>query len=108
MNFMPTKCSKLLVLVIFLFGSLTGNAQKTVYIPSFITNTGMDLNDNNSQWSYARSLETEDLVIFWEPGFGTDPATAPSPYKIDMEALIEVSEKSFDMFVDSLQSKGLP
>ena len=39
-------------------------AQKTVYIPSFITNSGMDLNDNNSQWSYKRSLETDDFVFF--------------------------------------------
>ncbi|MBK6497161.1 MAG: hypothetical protein IPG00_02925 [Saprospiraceae bacterium] len=25
-------------------------AQKILYILSFITNSGMDLNDNNSQW----------------------------------------------------------
>ncbi|HMR90115.1 MAG TPA: DUF6055 domain-containing protein [Saprospiraceae bacterium] len=103
MNFMPSHLSKLAVLVIFLFGNFTTNAQKTVYIPSFITNTGMDLNDNSSQWSYARSLETDDMVIFWEPGFGADPSAAPSPYAIDMEALVQVSQKSFDMFVDSLK-----
>jgi hypothetical protein len=103
MNFMPSHFSKLAVLVIFLFGCFTINAQKTVYIPSFITSTGMDLNDNNSQWSYARSLETDDIVIFWEPGFGADPANAPRPYNIDMQALIEESEKSFDMYVDSLK-----
>ncbi len=63
----------------------------------------MDLNDNNSQWSYARSVETENVVIFWEPGFGPDPAQSPAPYKIDMKSLIEVSEKSFSIFLDSLQ-----
>ncbi len=100
---MPSLFSKLAVLVILLVSCFTINAQKKVFIPSFITSTGMDLNDINSQWSYARSIETDDIVIFWESGFGANPATAPSPYNIDMEALIEVSEKSFDMFVDSLK-----
>ncbi len=100
---MLSKFSYFLIFVILLFGSLHSYTQKTVYIPTFITNTGMDLNDNNSQWSYTRSLETENMVIFWEPGFGLDPSTAPNPYKIDMDALIEVSEKSFSMFVDSLK-----
>ena len=76
-------------------------AQKTVYIPSFITNSGMDLNDNNSQWSYKRSLETDDFVFFWEPGFGDDPSFAPAPYYIDMQTLITVSNKTFNFYVDS-------
>jgi hypothetical protein len=103
MNFMPSTFFKPVFLLILLIGCFTANAQKSVYIPSFITSTGMDLNDNNSQWSYARSLETDNIVIFWEPGFGADPATAPVPYNIDMKALVEVSEKSFDLFVDTLK-----
>lgn len=100
---MPSTFTNFLVLVLFLLGCLPAKAQKKVYIPSFITSTGMDLNDNRSQWSYARSLETENLVIFWEPGFGTDPSAAPNPYTINMEALIAASEKSFSMFTDSLK-----
>lgn len=103
MKFFNFTIYKFLIYVLFLLGSYHTEAQKTVYIPSFITNTGMDLNDNNSQWSYRRSIETDDLVVFWEPGFGNDPAIAPNPFRIDMESLIATSEKSFSFFVDSLK-----
>lgn len=38
---------------------------------------GMDLNDPQSQWSYHRMYCTDDIAIFWEKGFGDDPAQAP-------------------------------
>jgi hypothetical protein len=103
MKFLSTSYRHLLLLCVILQGSHLTTAQKTVYIPSFIRSNGMDLNDNNSQWSYARSLETENVVIFWEPGFGLDPSKTPAPYTIDMKSLIEASEKSFTVFLDSLQ-----
>ena len=87
--------------LLFIIKSL--GAQKTVYIPRFITNTGMDLNDDKSQWSYARSVETENVVVFWEPGFGTDPSISPSPYTVDMKNLIEVAEKSYRIMLNSLK-----
>ncbi|MFZ1517119.1 MAG: DUF6055 domain-containing protein [Saprospiraceae bacterium] len=87
--------------LLFIIKSL--GAQKSVYIPRFITNTGMDLNDDKSQWSYARSVETENVVVFWEPGFGADPSLSPSPYTVDMNNLIEVGEKSYRIMLDSLK-----
>jgi uncharacterized repeat protein (TIGR02543 family) len=90
------------VLILLLVASTT-YAQKQVYIPSFITRTGMDLNDPNSQWSYSRMAETENIVIFWEPGFGSDPSVAPGDYRINMDNLKAVAEKSYATYVDSLR-----
>lgn len=79
------------------------SAQKTVYVPSFIANSGMDINNPNSQWSFARSVQSENVVIFWEPGFGNDPSTLPEPYKVDMETLLATLESSFLYYLDTLK-----
>ena len=38
-------------------------AQKTVYIPSFITREGINLNDPSSKWSYSRSKERKTSLF---------------------------------------------
>lgn len=85
MLYFNSKVVRIFLIVLYLYINTRLDAQKTIYIPSFITNSGMDLNDNNSQWSYKRSLETDDFVFFWEPGFGDDPSFAPAPYNIDID-----------------------
>lgn len=85
------------------FISLSLFAQKEVYIPSFITRENTDLNDPNSQWCYCRSLETENFIIFWEPGFGNDPSTATGTYQVDIDHLGQVAEKCFRTYTDSLK-----
>lgn len=77
-------------------------AQKEVYIPSFITNAGMDLNDPNSQWAYSRSIETDNIVVFWEPGFGENPSTAEGSYRVNMDLLLETAERSYNAFINEL------
>ncbi|NLP02339.1 MAG: hypothetical protein GX089_07585 [Fibrobacter sp.] len=77
-------------------------AQKTVYIPSFITREGINLNDPSSKWSYSRSKESENIVVFWEPGFGNDPSSASGSYRVNMTNLLEVAEKSYTFYLDSL------
>lgn len=76
--------------------------QKQVYVPTFITDQNMDLNDPASQWAYERSKETDNIVLFWEPGFGADPSTNPSPYTVDIDAVLEEAELAYDYFIDSL------
>ncbi len=99
---MPASRIKL-ILFALLFISTSLGAQKTVYIPKFISNTGMDLNDTTSQWCYARSIENEDIVVFWEPGFGPDPSNSPSPYTVNMKNLMAVAGKSYRIMQDSLK-----
>lgn len=78
-------------------------AQKQVYIPRFITNENMDLNNPSSQWCHARSRQTDDIVVFWEAGFGTDPSLATGDYKVDMNTLIGVATKAYGVYRDSLK-----
>lgn len=94
---------KLFLLTIFLNLSFVLTAQKEVYIPSSITNENMDLNDPNSQWCYCRSMETENIVVFWEPGFGGNPSTASGDYQVDVEELLAVAEESYAVYLDSLK-----
>lgn len=93
----------IITIALILSATISMFAQKQVYIPRFITNTGMNLNDLNSQWSYSRSMETENIVVFWEPGFGNDPSTAAATYRVDMNELLEVAEKSYSVYLDSLK-----
>ena len=93
----------LLAILIGLSLAATLPAQKQVYIPKFISNTGMDLNKSSSQWCYARSGETDNIVVFWESGFGADPSTASGNYRVDLNALLGVAEKSYSVYVDSLK-----
>lgn len=86
-----------------LFMVTAAAAEKQIYIPQFITSTGMDLNNSSSQWSYSRSVQTENWIVFWEAGFGGDPSTASGAYRVDMNALKAVAEKSFATYVDSLK-----
>lgn len=95
------KKSLLSVLLLFLATGLF--AQKTVYIPRFITNVNMDLNNTSSQWCYARSIQTDNLVLFWEAGFGNDPSTATGAFKVDTKTLIAVAEKAYGFYRDSLK-----
>ena len=99
---MMMKYLKLLLLLVG-FWSTTLWAQKQVYIPTFITNVNMDLNSPSSQWCYCRSKETDDIVVFWEAGFGANPATSASPYNVNLDDLISVAEKSYATYTDSLK-----
>ena len=89
--------------VLLLFLAITSFAQKTVYIPRFITNENMDLNNPASQWCYARSTQTDNIIVFWEAGFGTDPSTATGTYKVNMQTLLDVAQKSYTTYLDSLK-----
>ncbi|MFN6946841.1 MAG: DUF6055 domain-containing protein, partial [Cytophagaceae bacterium] len=93
---------KTLSLILGLLIATSVFAQKTVYVPRFITNQRMDLNDPASQWSYSRSVQTENFIVFWEEGYGNDPSTAANPHRVNMNALLETAEKSYTIMLDSL------
>ncbi len=78
------------------------SAQKTLYVPKSITST-MDLNNSFSQWCYSRSKESENVAVFWEAGFGSDPSTASGNYRVNLNALLQVAEKSYSFYLDTLK-----
>lgn len=78
-------------------------AAKTIHVPAYLAKDGIDLDDPDARFSHSRSVETDNWIIFWEPGFGSDPSTASGTYKVNMEALEAAAEKSFANYADTLK-----
>ena len=55
---------------------------KEIYIPKDLQ--GMDLQNPESKWSYHRMCCTDNVVVFWEKGFGNDLANPPQLEGHDM------------------------
>ena len=86
-------------------------AEKTVYIPaswSYNATTQEYTEGGNPdlQWSYNRSKESENCIIFWQKGFGSDPSKAPRLKGVDMtvdvDAVLRVAEKCYELNVNTL------
>ncbi len=87
---------KQVFLLLLLLSTTFLNAQKTVYIPTTFNQVGADdyvnkkgLNgtvtsidkmvDTNERWCKLRSYQTNNIICFWEAGFGTDPTKLINP-----------------------------
>lgn len=86
-------------------------AAKTVYIPnSWIYNSSTQeyTEDGNTdlQWSYKRSKQTDNCIIFWQKGFGSNPSQAPSlngtDMTFDVDAVLEVAETCYALNINTL------
>ena len=80
-------------------------AQKQVFLPDSIR--CYDLNDNNSRWSWQRSAQTDNVIVFWEKGFGDDLSNPPmldgKPMNVDLDNLLQRIETFYAYFRDSLR-----
>ncbi len=80
-------------------------AQKAIYVPEDLR--AMNLNDTASQWCYQRSSQTENLVFFWERGFGDDlsnpPALEGHDMHFDLPRLETRVEEFYRFFRDTLR-----
>ncbi|MBR5748292.1 MAG: DUF4859 domain-containing protein [Prevotella sp.] len=86
-------------------------AQKTVYIPDswkYNATTQEYTEDGNKelQWSFNRSKESDNCIIFWQKGFGSDPGKAPSlngtSMSFDADAVLRVAESCYDLNINKL------
>ncbi len=81
-----------------------GTKEKEIFVPKDLQ--AMDLNNPESEYCYERTAKTENFVIFWEKGFGADPASAPDlegqDMKVDMENLKAKLETFYDYFYNTL------
>ena len=98
------KKSLFLTLVLSLF-TLGSWAAKTVYIPStwvYDSSTQEYTEGGNSdlQWSYNRSKQSDNCIVFWQKGFGTNPKTASISF--DPDAVLQVAENCYAMNVNTL------
>lgn len=72
--------------------------QKEVYIPD-------EWEDDPAlqDWSWDRSHQSENFVVFWGPALGSDPRDASNPdLRFRPEAVTDTLEKSYDRFVDDI------
>ena len=85
--------------------SLSLQAQnKKIYIPEDLRK--MDLQADTSQWSLKRSIETDDLILMWERGFGHDTSNPPmlegKPMSFNLENLKNRVQGFYHFFRDTL------
>ncbi len=101
---------KALLSVILCTMLLPAGAQKRVYIPKDLR--GIDLNDSTSKWSWHNSVQTDDVVFFWQGPFGHDPAKAPKlkgkPMTFDLDNVVRRVQQFYDFYRDSLQFLSTP
>ena len=86
-------------------------AEKTIYIPlswayEASTQEYTEDGDANKQWSFNRSKQSENCIVFWQKGFGSDPAKAPSLQGVDMtvdiDAVLRVAENCYNLNINKL------
>jgi hypothetical protein len=81
--------------------SLNSLVNKRVYTPSWMMG---NVNDPNNTWSLVRSKQSDNWIVFWEPGYGEDPSVlADGNYRINIDGLLATAEKAFVFYADSLK-----
>jgi len=73
---------------------------KQFYIPNELRNNNFE--NNASNWSFARSKASQDFILFWEPGFGENPAAAGN-LRFDANDILDKAEKFFDYYKNTLK-----
>lgn len=96
---------RIILLASCVFASYTAlHAQKKIYIPEDLRK--MDLQADTSQWSFKRSIETDDLILMWERGFGSDTSNPPmlegKPMSFNLTNLRDRVQKFYHFFRDTL------
>jgi len=90
-----TKVSLLFLLVLV---PLTSRAQKTVFIPSeFSTDPAL------KAWSWDRSFQSANFVLFWGPVVGTTPATYSDPnLRFDPQSICNLLEAIYTKYIKEI------
>jgi len=116
---------KFYTLVCLLLSATLLNAQKVVYIPTAFNQVGADDYSNKTgkngtitsidkmiepteRWCKLRSYQTDNIVCFWEAGFGTDPTKMVNPANtaqtFNLINYLAVCETIWDFHVNTLKA----
>lgn len=67
----------------------------------------MNLKSDTSRYSYHRMAYSDNIVVFWEKGFGKDPSKAPDlngkPMTFDVQNLLKQTERFYTYYRDTLK-----
>ncbi len=102
---MKRKLTSILALTAVMMVNLVcANAQKGIYIPQEWRNRTDSLiwketdTDNKYTWSRSRSVETDNVIVFWDNKYGsTKPSDAPSDYRVDIDDLLAKAEEFYQL-----------
>lgn len=89
------KTHVLLLLCLLLTGSIS--AQKTVYIPAEFSSAPLNT------WSYSKSYQSANFIVFWGNVVGTDPANySDANLRFNPRSVCDTLEKLYTKFVTEL------
>lgn len=71
-----------------------------LYRPNYMRS--IDFTDESSQWCFARSMESDHFIVFWEAGFGLNPKKAAPTYAFDPADLLARAEKAYKVYTTDL------
>ena len=78
---------------------------KQRYIPGkiWMVPEGNDFDNEQSEFSYKRMVESDNIAIFWSKEFGPDLSKNPDPAaRLDMEKVVKECDRFYKFYVDSL------
>lgn len=78
---------------------------KEVRIPIHLNTVPDDnnFNDTSSEYCYRRSIQGNDIIIFWSREYGRDPMIDPdSSRRFDVKRALKECERFYQFYVDSL------
>ena len=96
---------------LFVVASIQVAAQKTVYIPNEWRNPWPADSllykesdpDNKYTWSKTRSVESDNVIVFWDKNYGkTLPSKSPEPYRVDEQDLLNKCEDFYNLEINKL------
>lgn len=105
------KLRRILALSLLLLSTLTPASLAETAHPGFYQpqeNAAMDYDDSESRWSFARSVESEHFLLFWEAGFCENPLNAAPDMRVDTADLLEKAELFYAENVDRLHMADEP
>jgi len=79
---------------------------KERYIPTKVYRVpdSNDYNDNNSEFSYQRMIETPNFAAFWSKQYGDDPMANPDPaMRFNLKEALAEAERFYSFFIDTLK-----
>ena len=102
---------KILTLALFALVCMSAKAQKTVYIPNEWRNPWPSDSllykesdpDGKYTWSKTRSVESDNVIVFWDKNYGTKkPSESPEAFRVDEQDLLRKCEAFFDLEINKL------
>ena len=91
-TFLPHALAALLLLAL---SPAVSFAQKKIYIPN-------EWSGGNFDWSFERSAESDNFIVFWGPLAGTDPQKAPADIAFDPQQILGTAEDLYAFYIDSI------